>query len=402
LRLPGLAHILATVRAGGSSLMASPAKTRVPSLDVHRGLAVIAMMLVDWTGSWDVRHDIFEHAQWLGITPPDFIFPSLLFIMGVAIPLSLTPERLRDTPRGRLWLGIFRRAVLLFAFGYLLNIFWVWEPSGRMPTRILGVLQRYAIIYPIVAALHVRLSTRALGLLGLGGLLVYWAVLVWVPVPGFGAPNLTLFPAGETTPNLAAWIDRTLLGHHMGSSYPQDPEGILSTVPAIVTSIIGVVAGRWLRREGDAGAKLNHLFAWGVGLALAGYLWGFAFPMSKKLWTSSFVLYTGGWSLLLLAALQWLSDRQRWRAFTAVAGYFGGNALLAIMLFTFIDNLLRVLPVGRRPDRSVFAVKDFIYERLLQPTFSAKNAAWVYSVLGIGLLVPLFRWLSRRRLFLRV
>lgn len=373
---------------------------RLLSLDVHRGLAVIAMMLVDWTGSWDVRYGVFEHAEWLGITLPDFIFPSLLFIMGVAIPLSLTPARLRGMSRVELAMRVLRRAALLFAFGYLLNVFWVWDPSGRMPHRILGVLQRYALVYPVAVALHARLSTRALGLVGMGMLLAYWIVLVLVPVPGFGQPNLAQFPTGEATPNLAAWIDKSVLGHHMGSSYPQDPEGILSTVPAVVTAIIGILMGRWLQRGGGPDRKLTALVAWGIALAVVGYLWAFVFPFSKKLWTSSFVFYTGGWAILIWAALQGVTAR--WPRLVAIPSYFGANALLAIMLFTFVDNLLRVLPAGRRADQSLLGVKDFIYERLLQPSLSPKNAAWMYSVIGIALLVPLFRWLFRRRLFLRV
>jgi predicted acyltransferase len=221
-------------------------------------------------------------------------------------------------------------------------------------------------------------------------------------VPGFGPPDLARFPEGGTVaPNLATWLDQRVLGHHIGQSYPHDPEGLLTTLPAIATALIGVVVGRSLRGEGDEVARRNRLLIAGGALVAAGALWSLAFPLSKKLWTSSFVLLTGGASLLLFAVLHWFVDVRGKRRLVGVPLAFGGNALLTILLFTFVDNLLRVIPIGQRADHSRMAVKDFLYERALQPAFSPKNAAWVYSVVGIALLLPLFGLLRRRRIFLR-
>ena len=384
----------------------SAAPARWLALDVFRGLAVIGMMLVDWTGSWDARYALFEHAKWLGITLPDFIFPSLLFVAGVAIPLSLPAGRRRDAGMRPIYLRILRRSLLLFLLGYALNVFWDWEPGYAIlaKTRLMGVLQRYALVYPIVALLHLRLSLRGLTLVAAAILVGYWLLLAFVPVPGFGPPDLALCPEGGTVvPNLATWVDKVVLGARAGAYYPHDPEGLLTTVPAVATMLIGAIAGRWLRqRPAEDSARLDRLFVAGVALVVGGYLGSLGFPLSKKLWTSSFVLFTGGFDLLVFASLLWLIEVRKHRRFTALPLYYGSNAIAAIVLFTFIDNLLRVIPLGRRPDQAVYSLKDFIYERLLASWLSPRNAAWVYSVIGILLLGLLFRALYRRRWFIRV
>jgi predicted acyltransferase len=382
----------------------APGRERLRSVDVFRGCAVIAMMLVDWTGSWDTRRAIFDHAAWLGITPPDFIFPALLFIAGVAIPLSLSRVR-REGPTTAVYVRIVRRAVLLFALGLLLNVFWDWSPGFDLwgKTRLMGVLQRYALVYPVAALLYLKVSVRAMVILGGAVLLGYWAAMTLIPVPGFGPPDLTLVPgANGVAPNLATWIDKIILGARAGVFYPHDPEGLLPTLPALVTVIIGVAAGQWLLQEIPTEQKILRLFLWGVGLAIAGYLWGQGFPLSKKLWTSSFVLLMAGASLLLLAVFVQLIDLGGTARFTALPLYYGSNALGAIVLFTSIDNLLGQIPLAHAADGTTYSVKKFIYERGLASWLPAKDAAWVYSVIGITLLGLLFRALYRRRVFIRL
>ena len=370
--------------------MSGPARERLLSLDVHRGLCVIAMMLVDWTGDWDHRYAVFEHANWLGVTLPDFIFPSLLFIAGFAIPLSV--DRQADT--GRLVRRVLRRSLLLFIAGLLLNVFWDWEPGvALLPKfRVMGVLQRYALVYPLAVVLYRALPPRRLLLVTAGILVGYWLLVAFVPVPGFGRPDLSINPHGRAlTPTLATWIDERVLGRHMGIFYPHDPEGLLTTLPSLATALIGVLAGAfWRHSPAPEEGRLNRLFAWGVALLIGGELWSLAFPLSKKLWTSSFVLFTGGVALLMLAALLWRVDLHRRTRGTGLAAAYGANALLAIMAFTFLDNLLRVVHA-----------KDVLYAGLCR-LLPARDAAWIYSVLGILLLGVLFRALYRRRLFLRL
>jgi predicted acyltransferase len=268
--------------------------------------------------------------------------------------------------------------------------------------RVMGVLQRYALVYPAAVLLYRALPPRRLRALAAAMLVAYWLVLAFVPVPGFGAPDLTINPHGRAlTPTLATWLDERVLGPHMGIFYPHDPEGLLTTVPSLVTTLIGVLAGSWWRQVRPAEEKLNRLFAWGVGLVVGGSVWSLAFPYSKKLWTSSFVLFTGGFALLVLAALLWRIDLRRRLWGSGLAAAYGANALPAIMAFTFLDNLLRVVPVGRRADGSAFGLKEFLYERALLPWLPPRDAAWVYSVIGIVLLGRLFQWMAARRLYLR-
>jgi predicted acyltransferase len=363
-------------------------RERLLSLDAHRGLAVIGMILVDWHYVFP-HYAPFDHAKWLGVTPADFVFPAFLFAMGMAIPFSLG-ERKAD---GAVYARILRRAVLLFAFGMLLNFMWEYQPNSFEWSRfrLLGLLQRYALAYPIVAVLYLKLSPRALARVGAGILVGYWALLTLVPVPGFGAPDLAFCPEGGTVaPNLATWVDMTVLGAHAGSYYPHDPEGLLSTPAAAVTGIIGALAGIWLRGQRPARATIGRLVWWGAGLLALGLLWSLAFPLCKKLWTSSFVLLMGGFSLLLQAGLHHLLDVKRWRRPFGLSLWYGANALALIVFFAFLDTVLRLTGIKRPP-----------YE-LLARVLSDKQASLVYSLFMVVALGLIFRVLYRRRMFLRV
>jgi predicted acyltransferase len=381
-------------------------KERLLSLDIFRGLMVIGMMLVDWPGSWEIRFQLFEHAEWLGITPPDFIFPAFMFIMGVAIPFSFQAKKIAGLAPVKIYLSIFRRSLLLFILGYFLNICWyssptVW-PIDWSHMRLLGVLQRFAIVYPIVAMSYLHLSIKKLVYVGIGILGAYWAALTLIHVPGFGAPDLALYPQGDVAPNLATWFDKVFL-KTLADNFPYDSEGILSNIPAIATTIIGVITGTWLRTGVSREEKVNRIFTWGVLLTISGYFWSLSFPLGKKLWTSSFVLFMGGWSLLLLGALFWAVDvKKKTSRFLAIPRWFGMNAISAIVLFTFIDNVMSRIPVGRNADQTVYALKDFLNDHLLRSWLSDKNASWAYSVLAILLLSLLFRWFHNRKWFFRV
>jgi predicted acyltransferase len=375
---------------------APPARERLLSLDVFRGLMVVAMMMVDWPGSWDTRFALFEHAEWAGVTAPDFIFPSFLFIMGVAVPFSLQ--------RGEGGYGrILRRGTLLFLVGYLLNV------AGQMPGswdlgrfRILGVLQRFGLVYPLVAVAFLRLRPRQLVGVAIAILIGYWLLLTRVPVPGFGPPDLLRHPTGEVTPNLACWLDRLVLGHRV-YEYPFDPEGILSTIPAVATGLLGVVAGEWLRGAAPREERANRLFAWGVALVVAGYFWGLALPLCKKLWSSSFVVFMGGFALLFLAALYWLVDVRGWRSkLLALPVWYGSNALAAIVIYSLIDDVTAWIPTGRRPDGTPYLLKDDLFDHLFRSWLPDRHASWVFSVVAVLLLGLLFRWFHRRRIFIRL
>ncbi|MBI1752891.1 MAG: hypothetical protein HY014_01955 [Acidobacteria bacterium] len=384
-----------------------PPQERLLSLDLYRGLCVLGMMMVDWPADWDARFNLFNHAEWTGITAPDFIFPGFMFIAGVAIPFALQAKKAADLSPRSLYGGIFRRSLLLFVLGYFLNVCWYSGPHGGFSVstmRLMGVLQRYALVYPVVAIAYLHLDVKRL-LWGAAALLLgYWALMALVPVPGFGKPDLMRLPQGLVTPNFATWLDLKVLRGVIGPDSPYDPEGLVSTLPSIATAILGVAAGQWIRRaELAKEERANGLFVWGVALAVLGYLWGLSFPLSKKLWSSSFVLLMGGWSLLFLGALFWAVDiKGKTSRLLALPRWFGMNAVAAIVAFTAIEGFLSRLPVGHKASGAALVLKECLNERLLKSWMPDKHASWVYSVAMILLLSLFFRWLDRRKLYLRV
>ncbi|MGH7347743.1 MAG: acyltransferase family protein, partial [Candidatus Rokuibacteriota bacterium] len=212
--------------------------TRLLSVDALRGLTVAAMVLVNNPGTWGAIYPPLRHAEWHGWTATDVIFPFFVFIVGVAIPLALGPRVARAGRRPAM-LKILRRSIVIFALGIVLNGFpwFVWATL-----RIPGVLQRIAVCYLVAAVIYLLTSTRAQAIIASGLLLGYWLVMTVVPVSGYGAGDLS--PEG----NLAAYLDRALLGPHIWQfAKVYDPEGILSTVPAVATALLGVLTGTWLR-----------------------------------------------------------------------------------------------------------------------------------------------------------
>src|SRR4051794_40347120 len=246
---------------------------RLDSLDVFRGLAIAAMILVSTPGSWSAVYAPLDHALWNGWTLTDLVFPFLLFAMGAAVPFALA--RRRGTRR-RVGRHIVRRAAILFALGLVLNAIEAATPMAWVTFRIPGVLQRIAVVFLAVAWLTEKGSLRAQIAVVAGALVAYWAALRFVPVPGWGAGVLT--PEG----NLASFVDRALLGRHLLNRW-SDPEGLLSTLPAIATAMGGVFAGDWLK-EGRQPHHSAWLFVAGLLAMTAGLAWGRSFPINKNLW----------------------------------------------------------------------------------------------------------------------
>ncbi|HEX5707738.1 MAG TPA: heparan-alpha-glucosaminide N-acetyltransferase domain-containing protein, partial [Pyrinomonadaceae bacterium] len=248
---------------------------RMVSLDVFRGITIAGMILVNNPGTWSAIHPPLAHAEWHGWTPTDLVFPFFLFIVGVSITLALSRRAERGGPRRDLYLKILRRAAVIFALGLLLAGF----PNYDLSTiRIPGVLQRIAVCYLVASVIFLNTRWRAQAVIAASLLLVYWAMMVLIPVPGYGAGDLGM------EGNLAAYVDRAVLGAHTWKPV-YDPEGILSTIPAIATTLGGVLTGHWLRSRRMELEKVAGLFVAGACLAVAGWMWGGWFPVNKALWT---------------------------------------------------------------------------------------------------------------------
>jgi predicted acyltransferase len=342
------------------------------------------MILVNNSGG-RATYAPLKHADWHGWTPTDLVFPFFLFIVGVSIPFALASRRDDPARRRPALAKIIRRSLVLFAIGLFLAKFpffranWheIQDPENWLKMaktlRIPGVLQRIALCY--LAASLVFLNTRLKGqVLTVVGLLVgYWAALAFIPVPGFGAGDLA---RGH---DLGSYLDRLLLpGHIYKSDY--DPEGLLSTLPAIATTLLGVLAGQWLRSGRDRFEVDSGLFVAGLASCVAGSAWGMVYPINKALWTGSFVLWTGGLALLGLATCYWLIDLHGHRRWAYPFRVFGGNAIAAYVLAAIGARLFN-LPTIARTEGKMISVHQWLYDGYLLPTLSPYNASLAYAAL---------------------
>ena len=330
-----------------------PGTRRFASVDVLRGWAVAAMLLVNNPGDWGHVFAPLRHADWHGFTPTDLIFPLFLFLVGVSISLGLRS----GTAMATIWL----RALRLVAAGLLLHLVAMW--AYDLPAfRPWGVLQRIGLCYGVAATLALHTSARAQWLL-LGALLLgYWALLAMTG--GY-----------EPLHNLASRVDAAMLGRHAHQFDPatglgHEPEGLLSTLPAIATTLIGVRAGAWLRDRGNTRLLLAAMVALVLGLA-----WSQLMPLNKQLWTSSFVIYAAGWSLLLLALCHYVFDLRnapalgRSMGINAITAY-AGSWLLACLLSG--SGLLRPL-------------YQHLFASWVTPAFGPHAASLAYAVAFVAL-----------------
>jgi predicted acyltransferase len=369
---------------------------RLESLDVFRGLTIAAMILVSAPGTWDAVYWPLDHATWNGWTPTDLVFPFLLFAMGAAVPVALA--RRRGRPEG-VHRHVIRRAVLLFGLGLLLNAIEAKPPLVWTTFPILGVLQRIAIVYAVVAWLTERTSARTQVVVASASLIAYWAAMTLIPVPGVGAGVLT--PDG----NLATFIDRRILGLHL-SHGTWESEGLLSTIPAIATALCGVLAGEWLMHAGSSRQRSSvTLVLWsaGAGAMLAGLIWDRTFPINKNLWTSSFVLLTAGAAAQVLAVGHLVVDVHQWRrwAFPFVA--FGRNPLAVYFLSVAVDSALTRWIVSARYDLSLkWEIYWHAFGSWAAPCCGTEAASLLYAIAYVALWTAVAMLMYRRRVFVGV
>src|SRR6185312_8204021 len=296
-----------------SGEIVAPSETRrLLSLDALRGLTIAFMIMVNDPGGRGAWKQM-RHAQWNGMTATDLVFPGFLFIVGITTVFSVEARLERGAPRARLALHVIQRAAILFGLGILLNGF----PDFQLAhLRIYGVLQRIAVCYLVVGLFYLfdrRVWTKIVLLaVVLAG---YWFLVRWVPVPGAGIPGRDVVFL-DRNQNIVAWVDRQLMPGHLYEDAPtydaRDPEGLLSDIPAIGTTLIGLLIGLWLRSRRTISTKTLGLVAAAAACMAAGYFWSIWFPLNKKMWTSSFVLASAGWSLALLALTWWAVEQKGW------------------------------------------------------------------------------------------
>ncbi len=341
---------------------------RLQSLDAFRGLTVAAMLLVNNPGSWSYVYPPLAHAEWHGWTPTDLIFPFFLFIVGVALAFSLGGRAEQGTGRRALLLRILRRGLVIILAGLLLNGF----PFYHLDTlRWPGVLQRIGLVYLVAAPAWLFLSTRGIAVLSGTLLLGYWGLMTLVPVPGYG-PGV-LEPVG----NLAQAIDARLLAGHTWK--PEwDPEGLLSTLPAIATCLLGTLTGRWLRGQVPDGRVAWRLALAGALAAAAGLTWGLLFPINKSLWTSSYAVFTAGAALLALAPCYGLIEVAGRAGWARPWLPFGTNPLLVFVGSGLMARLLLLIRVG--PGEATEPLQRVIYARGFASWAGPLNGSLAYAI----------------------
>jgi predicted acyltransferase len=377
--------------------MSSAPKGRLQSLDVLRGATIAGMILVNNPGDWAKTFSPLLHAAWHGWTPTDLIFPFFIFVMGVAIPLAFAARIERSGGHlGSTYRQIARRTVILFALGLLL----AWFPFIDVTwstARIFGVLQRIAIVYLLasLADLHLgkvgRIWVSAFVLVG------YWAAMKLVPVPGFGAGDLG--PEG----NLAAWVDQIVLGSHVWRSAPGpgDPEGLLSTLPAVVTALAGVFTGEWLRSQRSESEKLIGLFVWGSLAAAAGGLFGYFFPVNKNLWTSSYVVLTAGLALLTLAVIYYFVDIRGQVSWATPFLAVGTNPITVFVLSGLVAKMLyKIRWIGA--DGSTITLKAWLYDGYFSSWIPDYFASLVWAIVTVVVWWAIMSLLYRKKIFIKI
>ncbi|HEY3288381.1 MAG TPA: DUF5009 domain-containing protein [Gemmatimonadaceae bacterium] len=374
---------------------------RLVSLDVFRGLTVAGMLLVNNPGTWGAIYPPLAHASWHGWTPTDLIFPFFLFIVGVTTHLSLSARRARGDSDAVLRRQILRRGALIVLIGWAMAAFPYYPLERITEIRIPGVLPRIGVVYMISALLTLNASVKQIVVMLAVLLYGYWFAMTLLPVPG--GCELGALCLNDPSRTLAAWVDRALLdGHLWKSSKTWDPEGPLSTLPAIGTAMTGVLLGRWLAlTERPILDRLTAMFAVGALLMMVGLMWNWAFPINKGLWTSSYVLFTSGMAAVAIATITWIIDIQGVTWWTRPLVIYGVNPLVAFagsgLMARIIYSLWKVEFDGKQ-----MSVQAAVYNSVFASWLEPRNASLAFAICFVLFWYAVLAVLHRRNLILKV
>ncbi len=373
------------------------------------------MLLVNNPGTWAAIYPPLEHAEWNGWTPTDLIFPFFLFIVGITTYLSLNARRERGDDEGAIVRQIVKRGAIIYLLGFLMAWFPFYQ-YGKVPgfddptfmerfiyrlqhVRIMGVLARIGIVYIASALLTLRTSLKQQVVIVAGLLYGYWLVMTLTPLP---IGTLGYFTLDDPANTVQAFVDRAILGKHIwGGSTTYDPEGILSTIPAIGTAILGVFAGRWINTQRSLVERISGLFAAGsLGMVL-GLIWNWSFPINKNLWTSSYVLFTAGMACVALATCMWIIDHLNIRGWIKPFVIYGMNPIVAFVgsgvLARIIYTLWKV-PYGGK----VIPVQAVMYQSLFASWLPDRVASLGFALLTVLFWFGVLTVLYRKKIFLKV
>ena len=365
-------------------------QARLQSLDAFRGITIAGMILVNNPGSWSHVYSPLLHAEWHGWTPTDLIFPFFLFIVGVAMVFSLERRLVDASNRRAVYLKILRRTLIIFALGVLLKVY----PTFNLATiRIPGVLARIAVVYFFAAIITLNTDIKGQAMWMIGLLLIYWGLMKLVPVPGYGAGDLS------ADGNLAAYLDRTLMRGHIWKEN-WDPEGILSTMPAIATTLSGVLVGHLIRSNQERSHIAGWMFVSGWGAILVGLIWSIWFPINKNIWTSSYVVFTSGAALQFLGVCYWLIDVKGIKKWAYPALVYGMNAIAVFVLSGLVVRTLMHIKV--QEGESTINMITWSYRHLFASWAGPLNGSLFYAIANILFWFGIMAILYHRRIFIKI
>jgi predicted acyltransferase len=379
---------------------------RLKSLDVFRGITIAGMILVNMVGVAEDKYSPLDHAVWNGCTPTDLVFPFFLFIVGVAMTFSLAKYTPENKPTQVVYLRIFRRAAILFALGLFLNGFWN-QGIGTFDLshlRLMGVLQRISLTYLLSSLFVLQLSRKNQWLLALILLIGYWLLMVYIPIPGYGFPDMYQNPEVAQAANFAAFVDRLIIPKehlYIGFKYLGDPEGLFSTIPAIVTVLIGYFTGQWIQdKKQPTSTTSMDLVLFGLSCLVIGVISDVSFPINKKLWTSSYVLFTAGWALMLLAACYELIEVRLIKRWSKVWEIMGLNAIALFVASVLLIKVLVKTKVGS--GENALSTYDWINQYLFTSWTGKLNGSLLFGLVTVFLWFSVALFMYRKNLFIKV
>ncbi len=365
---------------------------RVFSLDVFRGITIAGMILVNNPGSWKYVYSPLRHAEWHGWTPTDLIFPFFLFIMGVAITLSLSKRKESGLSESKIVDKIVKRSLILFALGLILHLYPFYN-FQLSKLRIPGVLQRISLCYFFSAILFIKMKPRNLAILTLIILIGYYLSMTLIPVPGYGAGNLS--PEG----NFASYIDRIVFKGTRLWQGTWDPEGVLSTFPAIATTLLGIFAGLWLKERRKESEKFFGMLLIGIILAISGYIFSLFFPINKNLWTSSYVLFTGGLSYIFLSLCFLIFDFYKLKKIGIPFVIFGVNPIAVYFLSGIFTKTLIMIKIKSGETLSLYS---WIFKNIFAPIAGNMNGSLLFAISYVLLWLGIMSIFYRLKIFIKI
>lgn len=373
-------------------------QTRLISLDVLRGITIAFMILVNNNGDERFAYWPLKHALWNGWTPTDLVFPTFLFVAGVSLVFSFESRLAKGASRGSLLLHALRRSIILFALGLVVNGF----PFFHLLTlRIYGVLQRFAVCLFIASAIYLYTKSKSkvatLVTVLVVALIGYWIIMRWIPVPGYGLPTRDI-PLLDKDANWVAYLDRHIFPGRLYEG-TRDPEGLLSNLPALGTALLGMLTAIWLRAKKSTQTKFIGILVAAIAGLLLGKIWGHWFPINKKLWTSSYVLFAAGWSLLGLSICYWLIEIKKWsRGWTFPWVVFGSNAIAAYVFSELLPSLLGDVHVGSKHH----SLGQVIYEHAFGLVPDKAFGSLLYSLCYVAVCFIPVLILYRKKIFIKI